>query len=173
MFTRSSIRAGLLAGAAALWLATQPTAPVAYAADFPAEGPIDTTFTWTVKPQTMPTVGGREAYIAEDWLVLTAASPGSILDKLAARCLALGDQTTDGSSYMERGTCTLTDADGDHVFETYEVTDGNGTGKLVAGTGKFKGITGELAITSTYFGSPAEGAYQGIGHKKGSYKIVK
>ena len=173
MFTRSTIRAGLFAGAAALLLATPPTARVAYAAGIPAEGPIDTTFTWTAKPQTMPTVGGREAYIAEEWLVLTAANLDSILDKLAARCLAMGDQSTDGSSYMERGNCTLTDADGDHVFETYDVTDGKGTGKLIGGTGKFQGITGELEITTAYFGSPAEGTYQGVGHKKGSYKIVK
>ena len=50
---------------------------------------------------------------------------------------------------------------------------GGGTAKLVGGTGKFAGITGEYTFTEEFFGSPAEGVYQGIGHKKGTYKIVK
>jgi hypothetical protein len=146
---------------------------VAHAEGIAPAGPIDSDFTWTERQQTMPTAGGREAYTAEDLLVVTATSPGSVLDKLAARCLTFGEQATDGSQFTMRGTCTLTDADGDHIFEAVDESNGAGHGKLTGGTGKFQGITGDLEFTTTYFGSPADGVSQGAGHKKGSYRIAK
>ena len=148
-------------------------AGVANAQDIPAEGTIDSNFTWTERQQTMPTAGGMEAFTTEDLLVVTAASPGSVLDKLAGQCLQFGEQTTDGSQFTTRGTCTLTDIDGDHIFEGIAFENGSGRGKLTGGTGKFEGISGDLELTTSYFGSPAEGVTQGSGHKKGSYKIVK
>jgi hypothetical protein len=145
----------------------------AHAEGIAPAGPIDSDFTWTERQQTMPTAGGLQAYTAEDMLVVTATSPGSGLDKLAGRCLVLGEQSTDGSQFTEHGVCTLADIDGDHIFETVDLSNGIGRSKLTGGTGKFQGITGELELTSSYFGSPADGVSQGIGHKKGSYKIVK
>lgn len=147
---------------------------LAYAADLPSEEPIDSMFTWTVRQQTMPTAGGMEAFTAEAFLVLTAASPGSILDKLAARCLMAGKQSPTGSEYSSTGTCTFTDAAGDQIFETFEETGAaGGSGELIGGTGKFAGISGEHTITEEMFGSPTEGVWQGIGQKKGTYKFVK
>ena len=67
------------------------------------------------------TAGGREAFTSEDMLVVTASSPGSVLDKLAGRCLQFGEQATDGSLFTQRGTCTFTDVDGDHIFEAVDV----------------------------------------------------
>ena len=146
------------------------TAGLAQAEGIPPEGPIDSVFTWTARQQTMPTAGGMEAFTSEAFLVLTAASPGSILDKLAARCLMAGEQDPMGSAYRSTGSCTFSDADGDQIFETFDETDGAGIGKLVGGTGKFAGITGEHTITDEAFGSPAAGVWQGAGHKKGTYK---
>lgn len=144
-----------------------------WAEGLPPEGPIDSVFTWTERQQTIPTAGGMEAFTGEELLVVTAASPGSVLDKLAARCLAMGQQSKDGAHFEQKGSCTFSDIDGDHIFDTFEITNGTGTGKLVGGTGKFAGITGEYALTSTYFGSPADGVAQGVGRKKGAYKITK
>jgi hypothetical protein len=144
-----------------------------HAAGIPSEGPIDSMFTWTTRQQTMPTADGMEAFTAEAFLVLTAESPGSILDRLAARCLMTGKQSPTGSDYSSTGTCTFIDAAGDQIFETFEETAAGGSGKLVGGTGKFAGISGEHTITEEVFGSPAEGVWQGIGHKKGTYKITK
>ena len=149
-------------------------AGAAQAAGIAPEGPIDSDFTWTARQQTMPTAGGMEAFTAEAFLVLTATSAGSVLDKLAARCLMAGTQNPKGSEHRSSGSCTFTDTDNDQIFETLEETSaGGGTAKLVGGTGKFAGITGEYTFTEQFFGSPAEGVYQGIGHKKGTYKIVK
>lgn len=154
----------------AMALASVGNAP---AAEIPPEGPIESTFTWTSRQEAMPTAGGMEAVTGEAWLVLTAAGAGSILDRLGARCLYAGEQKPDGSEYGIRGRCRFVDADGDQIFETFEETHAGGTGRLDGGTGKFSGITGEHTITSEYFGSPAEGVYQGIGRKKGSYKLAK
>ena len=185
MHARSLAKPSLLAVVAALAAASPHGSAVSWdllalapfgtasAEELPPEGPIDTTFTWTSRQEAMPTAGGMEAVTGEAMLVLTAVGAGSILDRLGARCLYAGEQKPDGSEYSIRGRCRFVDADGDQIFETFEETQAGGQGKLVGGTGKFTGITGEHAITSEYFGSPAEGVYQGIGHKKGSYKIVK
>ena len=149
------------------------TVGLAQVEGFPPEGPIDSVFTWTTRQQTIPTANGMEASTAEAFLVLTAASPGSVLDKLAARCLMAGEQNPKGTEYHSKGSCVFSDADGDQIYETFEEAGNGGTGRLVGGTGKFAGITGEHTITEEVFGSPAAGMWQGAGHKKGSYKIVR
>ena len=145
----------------------------AQAQNLPSEGPIDSDFTWTEKQQTMPTAGGRDAFSAESMLVITATNPASILDKLAGRCLTLGEQDPDGGNYSMVGTCTLSDADGDQIFEQIESTAGDGKAKLTGGTGKFEGITGEYRFTNVYYGSPSEDVSQGAGHKQGHYNFVR
>ena len=97
-------------------------AGAAQAAGIASEGRIDSDFTWTARQQTMPTAGGMEAFTAEAFLVLTATSAGSVLDKLAARCLMAGTQNPKGSEYRSSGSCTFTDTDNDQIFETLEET---------------------------------------------------
>ena len=146
---------------------------VVLAQELPPEGPIDSIFTWTERQQSMTTAGGMEAFTAEDFLVVSAASPGSVLDGLAGRCLSAGDQSPTGAAYQARGACTFTDESGDQIFETFETKNGAGTAKLIGGTGKYKGITADYTFTTSYFGSPAAGVWQGIGRKTGTYKIAK
>ena len=165
----------LIAAAAAVLAQAAP----AVAADIAPEGVIDSVFTWTATPTSMPTVNGRDAYIAETFLVATAAAPGSVLDKLGARCLGMGESDSKTGFDQAKGSCTFKDADGDMIFETWqEMTpadsaEGKGTGKLLGGTGKYAGITGEYDYTTAYYASPKDGTFQGVGHKKGHYKIVK
>ena len=45
--------------------------------------------------------------------------------------------------------------------------------QLTGGTGKFQGLQADLLITAGPLKSNYEGITQMIGHKKGSYKIVK
>ena len=152
--------------------------PVA-AADIAPEGIIDSVFTWSAVPTSMPTAGGRETYIADTMLVVTAAAPGSVLDKLGARCLGMGQMDAASGFDTSSGSCTFADADGDQIFETWEETtpaagvQAKGTGKILGGTGKFAGITGEYEYTSDFFASAKDGTFQGVGHKKGRYRIAK
>jgi hypothetical protein len=71
-----------------------------------------------------------------------------MLDKMAARCLALNVQSGD-KKYIH-GACVLADADGDKIFSTFDTRDVDksqpdmscGTHIITCGTGKYAGITG-------------------------------
>lgn len=45
--------------------------------------------------------------------------------------------------------------------------------ELTGGTGKFQGLQASVAITSMPVKSTYEGAFQIVGHKNGTYKIVR
>jgi hypothetical protein len=72
-----------------------------------------------------------------------------MLDKMAARCVALSVDVTD-KKYID-GICVLTDTGGDKIVSTFDTRDvdksqpelGCGTHVIVGGTGKYKGITGK------------------------------
>ena len=71
-----------------------------------------------------------------------------MLDKMAARCLALNVQSGE-KKYID-GACVLADADGDKIFSTFDTRDVDksqpdmscGTHIITGGTGKYAGITG-------------------------------
>jgi hypothetical protein len=71
-----------------------------------------------------------------------------MLDKMAARCLALNVQSGD-KKYID-GACVLADPDGDKIFSTFDTRDVDksqpdmscGTHIITGGTGKYRGITG-------------------------------
>jgi hypothetical protein len=73
----------------------------------------------------------------------------AMLDKMAARCVALNVDVTD-KKYVD-GICVLTDTGGDRIVSTFDTRDidksqpelGCGTHIIVGGTGKYKGITGK------------------------------
>jgi hypothetical protein len=72
-----------------------------------------------------------------------------MLDKMAARCVALNVELTD-TKYID-GVCVLTDTGGDKIVSTFDTRDVDksqpemncGTHIIVGGTGKYKGITGK------------------------------
>jgi hypothetical protein len=72
-----------------------------------------------------------------------------MLDKMAARCVALSVDVTD-NKYID-GICVLTDSGGDKIISTFDTREIDksqpelncGTHFIVGGTGKYKGITGK------------------------------
>jgi hypothetical protein len=91
-----------------------------------------------------------------------------------------------GIMYFEKGVGRLrgylisVDKDGDKMIT--ELTEENsqlggpptsGTGKIVGGTGKFKGIQGEYEYTRQNMYPVAEGTHQAVSKFKGNYKIVE
>jgi hypothetical protein len=152
----------------------------ALAADLPAEGLIDSNFTWTSRNTgTIPAANGNNRVTLDAMLVVTAAAPGSVLDRLGAHCIGGGKENPKTFAYEFSGACVFEDADGDQIFEIWEesmaagAAESTGKGTLTDGTGKYAGISGEYTLTSSFYGSPADGVFQGIGHKKGTYKITK
>jgi hypothetical protein len=71
-----------------------------------------------------------------------------MLDKMAARCMALNVKSGD-KKYID-GACALMDADGDVIFSTFDTRDLDksqadmncGTHVITGGSGKYKGISG-------------------------------
>ena len=91
-----------------------------------------------------------------------------------------------GIMYFEKGVGRLrgyvisVDKDGDKMIT--EITEENsklgapptsGTGKIIGGTGKFKGIQGEWKYTRQNMKPVAEGTHQAVSKFKGTYKIVE
>ena len=91
-----------------------------------------------------------------------------------------------GIMYFEKGVGRLRgylisiDKDGDKIIT--ELTEENsqlggpptsGTGKIIGGTGKFKGIQGEYEYTRQNLRPIAEGTHQAVSKFKGTYKIVE
>ena len=72
----------------------------------------------------------------------------AMFDKMNARCFAV--QVESGAKSWIDGACTMTDADGDLVFSTFDTRDLDksqpamdcGTHIITGGTGKYAGITG-------------------------------
>jgi hypothetical protein len=56
------------------------------------------------------------------------------------------------------GSYVNTDADGDKYFHTFEGGADSGNSTIIGGTGKYKGMTGDIKYTTT--GGPSVGAGQ-------------
>lgn len=162
-----------------LAIATMLAPLAALAGEIPAEGTIDSSFTYISTPTTMPSADGNEATVYDASLVLTGNSPASLLDRMAGRCLLAGPNNQKSGAYRISGWCTYSDKDGDMIFASDEEGAGSwsepskGNGKLLGGTGKYVGITGAYTFTNDYFGAPKSGTYAGAGKKSGTYRIVK
>jgi hypothetical protein len=95
-----------------------------------------------------------------------------MLNNMGWRCIGTTEIIA-GSDFHGQGACTLTDRDGDQIIETYEVKGrGVGTSTLVAGTGKFVGISGTSEWTRTQYPIKADDKFdRGINSEKVHWKI--
>jgi hypothetical protein len=135
----------------------------------PTEGTIDATFTWSlVDLASVPAGEAQSVSVSEVQLVITGAEPGPY-ERLGGRCLFFSRM--DGDAYEASGDCELADADGDRIFERIEETGGEGHAVIAGGTGKFAGLTGEYAYTTTWYASVREGTQQGVGTKTGAWRM--
>ena len=91
-----------------------------------------------------------------------------------------------GVMYYENGVGRLrgyiidTDKDGDKIFtelteeaSQLEPKPTSGKGKIIGGTGKFKGIQGSFEYTRRNLRSAEKGTHQAISRGKGTWKIVE
>ncbi len=159
----------------ALTAALLALAPLAAAQEGPREGEIEFTFGADVRERmVIPAGATAQASLVEVSLVITETVSGP-MERMGARCVALGHFDTESEAWDGLGNCTWQDAEGDRIFETLEEsgTGGAGTGKAVitGGTGKFAGITGGYDYTLEFAASPGEGHFQWVGHKKGTFRI--
>jgi hypothetical protein len=84
---------------------------------------------------------------------------------------------SEGGAVKETGRCTILDADGDKIFEEYEVElagtndKSPGKGKILDGTGKYKGIKGTLTFTAETWPELGKTDTMVAGVYNGEYKI--
>ena len=133
----------LTAGAMAAMLVAS-TGPTIAQDTLPSEGTFELRYTW-VNPTTStfgPVVGPEDGYAAEAgawvaWLMRNDGSDG-FGHKMTGRCVGMTRQDATNGFLLVAGDCVYTDADGDHLYESYDGLTATWTG----GTGKYAGITG-------------------------------
>lgn len=148
----------------------------AQAQSIPPEGPVSVTYSATLipPPKPMPVGGGREFAVVNQAMTASNDAGNPVLHNMGGRCQGTRLIETAAKSVEVHAFCTYVDKDGDQTFEQCDFLPGQPNRcKLTGGTGKFDGLQGELVITFEIAKSNFDGISQAIGHKKGTYKIVK
>lgn len=130
--------------ATAMFLWTGATLPLSGHAETPKEGTDSYTNTWMSNGPSSLKIGDRTAGMYE---LIGVHRNDSGADDMGLRCL--GAYEIGGAGIVQdHGACIYADHAGDQIMTMYEDNGNNGTETLVAGTGKFAGIsgTGEYTI---------------------------
>lgn len=148
----------------------------AFADGVPPEGTLAITFTSTaiVVPKPMSIGGGKEFTVLNQAMTASNDTGNPVMNNMGGRCQYSRLVDTIAKTFELHGFCTYADNDGDQIIEQFDFLPGApGRGKYLGGTGKFEGLQGSIEITVSPLKGTFDGITQGIGHKKGSYKIVK
>jgi hypothetical protein len=90
-------------------------------------------------------------------------------DNMVEHCLIHGE--TVGKMVRYTGSCVDTDADGDKFFHTFEGGLESGKSTIIGGTGKYKGMTGDLTYTTTAGPSAGPGQFSFSAEDKLNWEI--
>jgi hypothetical protein len=136
------------------------------------EGTDSFTNTWLITTSNTMKVGDRTLGTYEVSGVHQNVQ-GEATTDMAMRCLGIYDDAGKARA-REHGACTFTDNDGDKIMATYErKTAEGGIETLVAGTGKFAGISGTGEWTVLKFPLKADDKLsRGIVSEKVHWKIT-
>src|SRR6516162_1681842 len=148
----------------------------AQAQSLPPEGELHVTFTATQEPPAKPMpIGDGKQYVQVNLIMSAVNDQGNpILNNMGGRCQLTRLVDDKAKTYESHGYCAYTDADNDQIFEKCDSKPGKpNTCELTGGTGKFQGLQASIIITSAPVKSTYEGTMQAVGHKNGTYKIVK
>jgi hypothetical protein len=148
----------------------------AQAQSLPPEGQLHVTYTATQTPPANPMpIGDGKQYVQFNYIMSASNDQGNaVLNNMGGRCQINRLIDTPAKTTESHGYCAYTDADNDQIFEKCDFLPGKpNTCELTGGTGKFQGLQASIIITSVLVKSTYEGAQQLVGHKNGTYKIVK
>ncbi len=152
------------------------TAGDVQAQSMPPEGAVSVTFTATqilpLKP--MPIGGGKEFVVINQAMAASNDAGNPVLHNMGGRCQLTRLADPSAKTVEVHGFCTYTDKEGDQIFEQCDFLPGAPNNcKVFGGTGKFESLQAALVITIDLLKSNFDGISQVVGHKKGTYKIVK
>jgi hypothetical protein len=152
------------------------TAANVQAQSIPPEGPVSVTFTatQTTPPKPMPIGGGKEFLVMNQAMAASNDAGNPVLNNMGGRCQFTRLADPSAKTVELHGYCTYADNQGDQIFEQCDFLPGAPNNcKLTGGTGKFEGLQAALTITASLVKGNYDGIAQVVGHKKGTYKIVK
>ena len=144
------------------------SAPPGSAEDLPKQGNFAVTYTAAgTLTHTFDVADGTKVGANSARMIATNDAGQGIFHNATAECVAVrgGD--------ARNGYCVFTDKDGDKFVEPWSIAPGakKGTATLGPGTGKYKGIDGNLEWEVVTGLPAASGAYNFIGKKRGSYRL--
>ena len=166
----------MVARVAGIILTFVASVSVGYAQGFPPEGTLAVTFSATDIPpaKRMPIGGGKEFAVVVRAMAASNDTGNPILNNMGGRCQFSLLFDTAARTVEQHGFCTYEDNDGHQIFEQCDFVPGApNICKLTGGTGKFEGLQGSVVITGGPVKSTFDGINQIVGHKKGTYKIIK
>jgi hypothetical protein len=152
------------------------TAGIAQAQSLPPEGPVSVTFTATLIPplKPMPIGGGKEFVLVNQAMAASNDAGNPVLNNMGGRCQFTRLTDPSAKTVELHGFCTYADNEGDQIFEQCDFLPGAPNNcRLSGGTGKFENLQAALTITASVVKGDYDGIGQVVGHKKGTYKIVK
>ena len=167
-----SLRLWLFAALPLFWLfAALPLFPMTVqAADMPKEGTDSVTNTWMITSVSTLKVGDHSFTIAEANGITRNDIGGSMFNNFGFHCVGTNEIT--GSAVHGHGACTWTDKDNDQILTNYESNAaGAGHSTLVAGSGKFAGISGTSEFTVQFPVKADDKFNRGIGSEKVHWKL--
>jgi hypothetical protein len=127
---------------------------ILHAQELPKEGKFSVTFT-SVNPDPAKPVslGDREVAIGSPIITAVNDAESGFLHAMAGRCNVLVDHNQKARTYEARGYCNLADRGGDQIYMEFTTTapaaiggPSGAKGKLVGGTGRFAGLSGEFDV---------------------------
>ena len=142
----------------------------ALAADLPKEGSYDfmSCYSGTVNPMEFSKT--QTANTTEIRGTIVSNPAGGLFDKVAFRCMSM-NYTADGKP-SGMTLCEGVDKDGDKYLSQLVVEGSQQTRKVVAGTGKYEGMTASgTAVSIGPFGTNVSGQTQNCTHQTGTYKL--
>jgi len=129
-----------------LLLAMLPLLPIkAGAVEMPKEGNDSYTHTLVVSYSSPMKVADRAFIISEQTGISLNDNGRPIFNNMGTRCISLEEVIRGG--HHAWGGCTFTDNDGDQIMLALDRRGDVGNATLVAGTGKFAGISGTAEYT--------------------------
>ncbi|SAK80864.1 hypothetical protein AWB79_05260 [Caballeronia hypogeia] len=155
--------------ASLIGLVTTGMPALAVAQGIPKQANFEVTFYGVgAATKIMPVEGDDAVTLHEDTLLFVNNASTPLFQNVVSKCFSVN--YTKG---LLNGYCVFTDKDGDKFVETISRTAGTKTGKgtLGSGTGKYKGIDGQLEWEPVAFLPADKGTYNFVGKKTGHYRL--
>jgi len=142
----------------------------AFAADLPKQGSYDFMSCYSGTVNAMDFSPTHMANTSEVRGTVMSNPPGGLFDKVSFRCLTMSYAADGKPSGMT--LCEGVDKDGDKYLSHLVVDGGQSTRKVVAGTGKYAGMTASgTTVTVGPFGKAVSGQVQNCTHQTGTYTL--